>query len=124
MSYQVIGSQGNELATGRQMLIPWVVLISTFTLPENANLGYTQVILNPIGLLSGISYNHYYHTIQVQEFRRPEFEVTARNETTGPYFVGDQAMLAVEAKYYAGGPLPGAETSWYVMSTPNQLSTS
>ena len=55
---------------------------------------------------------------QIQEFRRPEFEVTARNETTGPYFVGDSATVAVEAKYYAGGPLPNAEVNWLVTSSP------
>ena len=33
-------------------------------------------------------YGDYYHAIQVQEFRRPEFEVTA-SASEGPYFVGD-----------------------------------
>jgi len=117
VSYQVIGSQGNELANGTAEVNSLGGFDFHFTLPENANLGYTQVNLHPIGTLSGISYSNYYHSIQVQEFRRPEFEVSARNETTGPYFVGDHAILAVEAKYYAGGPLPGAETNWYVMSS-------
>ena len=118
VSYQVIGSQGNELATGQAEVNSLGGFDFHFTLPENANLGYTQVIINPIGPMSGISYNNHYHQIQIQEFRRPEFEVSARNETTGPYHVGDHAILAVEAKYYAGGPLPNAETNWYVMSTP------
>jgi len=118
VTYQVIGSQGNELASGQADVNSLGGFDFYFSLPENANLGYTQVIINPIGSLSGISYNTYYHQIQVQEFRRPEFEVSARNETTGPYFVGDHAVLAVEASYYAGGPLPNAETNWYVMSSP------
>ncbi len=118
ITYQVIGSQGNELASGVADVNKLGGFDFHFTLPENANLGYTQVIINPSGSLSGISYNNYYHSIQVQEFRRPEFEVSARNETTGPYFVGGFAVLAVEAKYYAGGPLPNADTNWYVSSTP------
>ena len=118
VSYQVIGSQGNELASGQINVNSWGGFDFHFTIPENANLGYTQIILNPIGTLSGIRYNNYYHSIQVQEFRRPEFEVSARNETTGPYFVGGHAVVAVEASYYAGGPLPNAETNWYVQSTP------
>jgi uncharacterized protein YfaS (alpha-2-macroglobulin family) len=117
VSYQVIGSQGNELATGTAEVNMLGGFDFHFSLPENSNLGYTQVILHAIGTLSGISNLDYYHSIQVQEFRRPEFEVSARNETTGPYFVGDHAILAVEAKYYAGGPLPSAETNWYVMSS-------
>jgi uncharacterized protein YfaS (alpha-2-macroglobulin family) len=118
VTYQVIGAQGNELASGQTNVNALGGFDFHFTIPENANLGYTQVILNPIGTLSGIRYNNHYHSIQVQEFRRPEFEVSARNETTGPYFVGGHAVLAVEAKYYAGGPLPNAETNWYVQSTP------
>ena len=118
VSYQVIGSQGNELAFGQVDVNALGGFDLHFTIPENANLGYTQINLRPIGTLSGISSNNHYHSIQVQEFRRPEFEVSARNETTGPYFVGGHAVLAVEAKYYAGGPLPNAETNWYVTSTP------
>jgi len=117
VSYQVIGPQGNEYATGQADVNSLGGFDFHFSLPENANLGYTQVIINPIGSLSGISNNNYYHQIQIQEFRRPEFEVSARNETTGPYFVGDHAILAVEANYYAGGPLPNADTNWYVMSS-------
>ncbi len=118
VSYQVIGSQGNELASGQADVNSLGGFDFHFTLPENANLGYTQININPIGTLSGIEHNNHYHSIQVQEFRRPEFEVSARNETTGPYFVGEHAVVALEAKYYAGGPLPNAETSWYVTSTP------
>ncbi len=61
-------------------------------------------------------------SFQIQEFRRPEFEVTARNETTGPYFVDGSATVAVEAKYFAGGPLPNAEVNWLVGSTPTNYS--
>jgi uncharacterized protein YfaS (alpha-2-macroglobulin family) len=118
VSYQVIGSQGNELASGQAKVNSLGGFDFNFSLPENANLGYTQIVISPIGTLSGINSNSYYHNIQVQEFRRPEFEVSARNESTGPYYVGDYAVLAVEAKYYAGGPLPNAETSWYINSTP------
>jgi len=118
ISFQVIGPQGNEIGSGQAEVNALGGFDFHFSIPENANLGYTQLILNPIGNMAGISYTYHYHNIQVQEFRRPEFEVSARNETTGPYFVGDQAMLAVEAKYYAGGPLPNAETNWYVMSSP------
>ena len=78
------------------------------TLPTNTNLGYTRVMLEAQGNLAGLIGQRFSHGFQVQEFRRPEFEVSARNETTGPYFAGDHAVVAVEASYYAGGPLPNA----------------
>ena len=60
-------------------------------------------------------FNHYF---QVQEFRRPEFEVIAKNETEGPLFVGDHADVSVMANYFAGGGLANTEVEWSVSSTP------
>ena len=72
--------------------------------------------------MCGMDGSQYSHQFQIQEFRRPEFEVTARNETTGPYFAGDHATLAVEAKYYAGGGLPNADVTWQVTTSPGNYS--
>ena len=119
VNYQVIGPQGNEIATGTAEVDQWGGFDFSLTLPEQVNLGYASVYFNAVGSLSGnINNVDYYHDFQIQEFRRPEFEVTARNETTGPYFVGDDAVVAVEAAYYAGGPLPNAEVNWMVSSSP------
>jgi uncharacterized protein YfaS (alpha-2-macroglobulin family) len=57
------------------------------------------------------------HGLEVQEFRRPEFEVTA-TPSEGPYFVGGGADVTVAASYYAGGGLAGAEVTWRVASSP------
>ncbi|MBV9957942.1 MAG: hypothetical protein JO360_05945, partial [Acidobacteria bacterium] len=60
------------------------------------------------------------HQFQVQEFRRPEFEVTAE-ASEGPHFVGGDATATVSASYFAGGALPNAEVRWTVTSTPGQF---
>ena len=122
VSYQVIGPQGNELTSGRAEVNALGGFDFAFTLPENANLGQAHVQLNAEGNLGGLYDQNYYHPFQIQEFRRPEFEVTARNESTGPYFVGDQATVAVSAEYFAGGPLPNAEVTWVVTSSPSSYS--
>lgn len=122
VSYQVIGSQGNELLQGRADVNLLGGFDFAFTLPTNANLGYANIRLHAEGGPGGLSDRGYYHNFQIQEFRRPEFEVTARNETTGPYFVGDHAIVAVEASYYAGGPLPNAEVTWHVSSSTSSYS--
>jgi hypothetical protein len=75
--------------------------------PNNANLGYAHVTLNMDGETSGN------HNFQIQEFRRPEFEVSA-STSGGPNFVGEHATATVDAKYYAGGGLPNAEVTWSV----------
>lgn len=117
VNYAILGPQGNEYDNGQLKVNAYGGFDLAFTLPENANLGYASIQLIAQGSLSGLNYRDYYHQFQIQEFRRPEFEVTARNETTGPYFVGDSATVAVEAAYYAGGPLPNAETNWLVTSS-------
>jgi uncharacterized protein YfaS (alpha-2-macroglobulin family) len=119
VQYQLIGPQGNELGNGRAEVNALGGFDFVFTLPENVNLGYAQLLLYAEGSLSGLSGNQYYHNFQIQEFRRPEFEVSARNETIGPYFVGDYAVVAVEAKYYTGDPLTNAEVAWNVTSSPS-----
>ena len=119
LQYGVMGPQGNELGRGSSEVNALGGFDFNFTLPENANLGYAYIILNALGNLGGLNGTEQHHDFQIQEFRRPEFEVQARNETEGPYFVGEHAVVAVSASYFAGGPLPNAEVSWRVSSSPS-----
>lgn len=105
----------NEIAKGTGNLNAFGAFDFKFTLPDNANLGYARVDISTNSSLSGVSYTHQF---QIQEFRRPEFEVSAKVETEAPHFVGASAALSVEAKYYAGGGLANAETNWTVTATP------
>ncbi|MEZ4735145.1 MAG: alpha-2-macroglobulin family protein [Caldilineaceae bacterium] len=118
VQYTVSDPQGNQLADGVLEVTALGGFDFAFTLPENANLGYASIYLSARNV-SGVYNTDYYHNFQIQEFRRPEFEVTARNEEKGPFFVGDEAVVAISAQYYAGGPLPGAETTWTVSSSPS-----
>ncbi len=117
VTYQVLDPQGNDLGGGQAEVNALGGFDFSFTIPQSVNLGYAQLILNAQGSLEGFSSYQYYHGFQIQEFRRPEFEVTARNETAGPYFAGGSATVAVEAKYYAGGALPGADVTWLVTTS-------
>lgn len=123
INYQVTDPQGNLLGEGSTDLNNVGGFDFAFTVPEQTNLGNAYVNLiaqGNLGVLDGSQ--SFYHSFQIQEFRTPEFEVTARNETTGPYFVGDHASLAVEAKYYAGGGLPNADVTWQVTKAPGNYS--
>lgn len=122
VQYRVSDSQGNEIAGGRAEVSSLGGFDFAFTLPEKVNLGYTEVILTAEGSLGSASNIQTYHSLQIQEFRRPEFEVTARNETPAPYFAGERAVVAVAAKYYAGGPLQGAPVEWSVSFFPTSYS--
>jgi alpha-2-macroglobulin len=116
ITYRLTDPQGNEIGNGQAAVNALGGFDLTFTLPQSVNLGQAQLALNaPLG---GVAGNDFYHAFQIQEFRRPEFEVTARNESAGPYYAGDHATLAVGAQYYAGGPLPNADVVWQVTYSP------
>jgi uncharacterized protein YfaS (alpha-2-macroglobulin family) len=118
VSFEVYDPQGNSLVDGVSEVNALGGFDFVFTISENANLGYAQIYLTASGSFANLGGSQYYHGFQIQEFRRPEFEVKARNETVGPYFVGEHAILAVAANYFAGGPLPSAEVIWQVASSP------
>lgn len=111
LSYSVQDPRGNEVAKGTANLNAFGAFDFKFKTTDTMNLGYCRVYLTA----AGSSFNHQF---QVQEFRRPEFEVTSKNETEAPYFVGGNAMVSVEAKYFAGGGLPNAEVNWNGSATP------
>lgn len=115
LTWSVKDPRNNEIASGTGNLNAFGAFDLKFTLPDNANLGYARIDLSTTSSLSGDSYSHQF---QIQEFRRPEFEVTAKVESEAPHFVGGKADLSVEAKYYAGGGLANAETNWTVTATP------
>jgi alpha-2-macroglobulin len=115
LTWSVKDARNNEIVSGKGQLNAFGAFDLKFTLPDNANLGYARVDLSTSSGLSGESYSHQF---QIQEFRRPEFEVTAKIDSEAPHFVGGKADLSVEAKYYAGGGLANAETNWTVTATP------
>jgi uncharacterized protein YfaS (alpha-2-macroglobulin family) len=122
ISYQITDPVGNSLGSGQADVNALGGFDFAFTIPEQVNLGYATVALSAQASLFNLGGAQYSHSFQIQEFRRPEFEVTARNETEGPYFAGDKAMASVEAKYYAGGGLPNADVTWLVTTSPGSYS--
>ena len=108
VSWTLNDSRGNEVLKGTAPVNAWAGFDLSLELPKTMNLGYAQLRVD-----GG------YHTIQVQEFRRPEFEVSAKNESAGPHVVADPkgADLSVSAKYYAGGSLPNTPVTWNVTAT-------
>jgi uncharacterized protein YfaS (alpha-2-macroglobulin family) len=123
VTYQVMDSQGNAITNGQAQVNAIGGFDLAFAIPQGINLGYSQINFTAAGDSGWTSDSRYYnHSFQIQEFRTPEFEVNARNETTGPYFAGDHATVAVEAKYYAGGGLPNADVTWNVTTSPSNYS--
>jgi alpha-2-macroglobulin len=115
--YILRDSRGNEITQARAQLNATGGFDMKLKLPPTMNLGQASLLLQAASAAPGSAYTHQF---QVQEFRRPEFEVGAQ-ASEGPFFVGGHAQATVTASYYAGGGLPDSEVNWHVTATPSQF---
>jgi uncharacterized protein YfaS (alpha-2-macroglobulin family) len=124
--YLVNDSRGNETLKGEARINALGGFDTAFNLPATMNLGYAVLYLEAaeenvrgsnwkVGGYPTTNWNHS-HQFQVQEFRRPEFEVTTQ-ASEGPHFVGSSATTTVNAAYYAGGGLANSEVTWRVTTS-------
>ncbi|HEX8722816.1 MAG TPA: DUF6049 family protein, partial [Pyrinomonadaceae bacterium] len=120
VSYTLRDSRGNEVLKGAARLNALGGFDTKFKLPGTMNLGSASVLFRAEGGAAGTASRENYHALQVQEFRRPEFEVSAKADE-GPHFVGGHAQAAVQASYYAGGGLADSEVNWRVTATPTSF---
>lgn len=107
IAYALIGPQGNEIATGSTNLSAAGGFDLTLDIPVGTNLGYAELVLTSNGASAG-------HVFRIEEFRTPEFEVSAEVTSAEPHMLPGVVTAAVEATYFSGGPLPGAEVIWDV----------
>ncbi|HET9990990.1 MAG TPA: DUF6049 family protein, partial [Kofleriaceae bacterium] len=113
LDYRVTDATGNEIAKGATTVDAAGGFDTKFTLPKTPNLGYANVQFTTSGALV----TQFAHPFQIQEFRRPEFEVSAQ-PSQGPFLVAGGGDVTVSAKYYSGGPLPGADVTWSLTASP------
>lgn len=116
--YTVSDSRGVDILRAGTQVGPLGGFDFSFRLPQTMNLGDAQVKLITNSSLSGSSFTH---SLQVQEFRRPEFEVETRVDSVSPHVVGASADMSVNARYYSGGGLADAPIKWEVDSSPGQF---
>jgi hypothetical protein len=116
VSYEVIDSLGNRILTGTASVNAAGGFDTKLTLPRTSNLGSATVVFEAHGAASG----RYVHAIEIEEFRRPEFEVSA-HASQGPFLVGGGGDVTVDARYFAGGPLAGASVKWSVTASPTSF---
>jgi tetratricopeptide (TPR) repeat protein len=81
-------------------------LAGKLDLPDDATLGqYSLQIVNHGG-----------GTFRVEEYKKPEFEVTV-NAPTEPVKLGDKITATIHAKYYFGSPVTNATVKYKVLRT-------
>jgi uncharacterized protein YfaS (alpha-2-macroglobulin family) len=115
IAYQLYDSLGNEVSKGTTRLGKLGGFAFEVKLPKNLNLGQTQLVL------TGDNGQSYTHAFQVEEFRRPEFEVSAQARPSTSE-IGSRSVLTASASYFSGGPLAHARVDWSVSSSPTHYS--
>jgi hypothetical protein len=113
--YRVRDSRGNELVRGSAQMTELGGFDGSFVVPQGANLGGAVIELRP-----ETEQAHAFSFI-VQEFRRPEYEVSV-TAGPGPHIVGGGTEVVARASYFSGGGLPGAPVEWQVTATPGHYS--
>ncbi len=109
VEFKVYDELNNQIGSGAATVDAVGGFDTRFTLPKTPNLGNARIDFTASGSLAGT----FSHELQIEEFRRPEFEVSTA-ASQGPFLVGGSGDVTVSAKYYAGGPLPGAPVAWSV----------
>ncbi|MEC8024854.1 MAG: MG2 domain-containing protein, partial [Myxococcota bacterium] len=106
-------SRNNNVAKGVAKLNAAGGFNFKVALTNTMNLGSARIEMN--ANTRSISGSRHTHSLQVQEFRRPEFEVKTTS-STGPHLVGGNATVAATGSYFAGGPLSDAKVHWSIRS--------
>ena len=121
LNYSVTDDDDTELTKGDVTLNAFGGFDTAFKLPANMNLGTATVEFETANDEGEFHDQKYEHHFRVEEFRRPEFEVTARRDNEGELFPGSRADVSVAANYFAGGGLADAEVKWDVISQPTNF---
>lgn len=119
VSWTLYSSMRNELGKGETTVAGLGGFEIEIAIPDNANLGtaYLELAATDGGSPGG----YYTHPIEIQEFRRPEFEVTAVPDAS-THILGTEATVTVNANYFAGGALPNADVYWNVYANQSSYS--
>ncbi|MBV70544.1 MAG: hypothetical protein CMH52_04265, partial [Myxococcales bacterium] len=113
IEYRVVGPRGNALGKGQATLNQWGGFQFEFKLSKAANLGLARIHLERQSPSSQIKNKVHTTSFQIEEFRRPEYDVSS-DIPTGPFYLNDPVDMTAKAKYFAGGALSGAAVNWRV----------
>jgi alpha-2-macroglobulin len=109
--HYAINSRGTKLAEGNLTTNGLGGFALTFNLPKSVNLGEATLVLQASSNETSNYSNFFTHNFRIDEFRRPEFSVSA-SAPPGPFLVGQSAELTANASYYNGGGLAKASATW------------
>ncbi|WAS98506.1 Ig-like domain-containing alpha-2-macroglobulin family protein [Nannocystis punicea] len=110
-NYTVNGPRGHEVAKGELKIGQFGTFSVDIPIPADGDTGsYSLQVSSPAGLFS--SERSFYHAIEVQQFRAPEFEVKVERPAEAPLLYGDTLQAEIRASYFHGAPMVGAQATY------------
>lgn len=104
---------GNEIGSGDVDLSAQGGFDFEIGLPDDITLGSAGVQFST-DAFRGADNSSAWHELRVQEFRRPDFEVSAEVADSGPYLAGTTFVIDAQADYFAGGAIASSPVEWNV----------
>jgi len=105
----VTDSKGQQLSQTNAVVSPFGGIHADLTLPVDAALGYCPIAITG---KSGVEYNAH-GSFMVEEYKKPEYEVRVVPDKQR-VLQGEPINATIEAKYYFGEPVAGAEVKYVV----------
>src|SRR6267142_3587699 len=105
----VTDSKGQQLSQTNAVVSAFGGVHADLTLPVDAALGYCPIAITG---KSGVEYNAH-GSFMVEEYKKPEYEVRVIPDKQR-VLQGEPITATIEAKYYFGEPVAGAEVKYVV----------
>jgi hypothetical protein len=103
---QIVNPRGDKLVEREVTADEYGGIDGEYPLPLDAMLGVYQLLIE----------NHGGGSFRVEEYKKPEFEVTVDAPKT-PVMLGDKITATVKARYYFGAPVTHAKVRYKVLRT-------
>ncbi|CAF0948791.1 unnamed protein product [Didymodactylos carnosus] len=119
IDYTINDPLGQELEKSKVRLNNYGAFDIKFKLPDNANLGEGAIHFSLPDLATSTMH------FKVQEFRKPEYEVSSMHRPTTPHYchstIDEYVIATCQGKLFAGGYLNDANVEWIVKPETTQF---
>jgi uncharacterized protein YfaS (alpha-2-macroglobulin family) len=111
IKFTVTDSVRAKLLEGKTDINPYGGFDLSFDVPKNANLGSLAVVCEAKTKVK-VDGGSFLYSVPLLEFRRPEFEVTLKNEGEPAQMIGASALYSAHAAYLATGAVKHSQINW------------
>ncbi len=104
---EIRNPKGEKIISESKTADAWGGIEGEYAVPADATLGVYVLSLE------NIHYQYGGNTFRVEEYKKPEFEVTV-DAPTEPVMLGEKITATIKAKYYFGSPVTKAKVKYKV----------